>query len=343
MSTAGQRTRITAVVGVLIALALLAWSLHDVAFGDVMRHLSEARLGWFAAAFGVVVLTLPLRVIRWQYLLRTEGAALPFDALWHATAIGVLANNVLPARAGEFARAYAVRELAQCRFSTAFASIMVERMFDGITVVLLMVVAILAGGFEPGASIGGASVQTIAALGGAVFGLALLAAVAVVRWPEASVRLLGATARRVGRERLAARLESIGVGLVEGLQALTTVRRIAVVSGWSLAIWIVNAASFWLGFVAFGLDASWNAALLLQGVLALGIMLPSTPGFFGVFEAATRASLVMYGVPASAAVTFGVSYHIVLFALSNAIGLWSLWRANLAWGRVRGAAAAPPE
>lgn len=335
-------TRIPALIGLIVALALLVWSLHDVAFGDVSRHLSKARLGWFGAAFAVVLLTLPLRVIRWQYLLRTEGAALPFGALWHATSIGLLANNLLPARAGEFARAYAARELADCRISTAFASIVVERMFDGMTIVLLMVVAILAGGFATDARIGGASVHTIAAVGGVSFGMVLLAAAMVVRWPEPAVRLLGAAARRVGADPLARRMEIIGEGLIQGLQALRSVRRIASVSLWSLAIWGVNAASFWIGFVAFDLDVSWNAALLLQSVIGLGIMLPPTPGFFGVFEAATRASLALYGVSGSAAVTFGVSYHIVLFGLSTFIGLWSLWRANLRWGQLRVAAASPP-
>jgi glycosyltransferase 2 family protein len=325
-----NRARLTALIGLLFALALLAWSVHDVAFGDVARHLSEARIGWFGAAFGVVLLTLPLRVIRWQYLLRMEGAALPFGALWHATSIGMLANNLLPARAGEFARAYAIRELANCRFSTAFASIVVERVFDGVTVVLLLVVAILAGGFDTDTRIGGASVQALAMLGGVCFGALLLAAAMVVRWPVPAVRLLGAAARRLGREPLARSLETMGEGLIQGLQALRTFRQIASVTLWSLAIWIVNAASFWIGFVAFDLDTSWNAALLLQSVLAVGIMLPSTPGFFGVFEAG------------SAAVTFAISYHIVLFGLSTSIGLWSLWRANLRWGRLRVAAAVPP-
>jgi len=330
-------------VGLVITLLLLWWVLHDVSISEVLSHIRTANPVWFVLAVTAATLTFPLRTIRWRYLLRYEGAPLPFAPLWHATAIGFMANNLLPARAGEFARAYAARQLTGVRFSTAFASIAVERILDGITLVALLVVAIMIGGFQASATVAGMSVERMATVGGLLFGGMLLVAMIVVRWPAASVDLGRRLFHRVLPDGLATRLTAMVEGLIEGLEALRTPQRLAVVLFWSLIVWAMNATSFWLAFLAFGLSLPWSAALLLQSVIAFGVAIPSSPGFFGVFEGAARASLALYGVAATAAVSYAIGYHLGGFLPITLLGLWSLWRANLRLGELRGAGGAATE
>lgn len=332
----------TGAIGLAITLLLLWWALHDVAFAEVYEQIRNANPWWFVAAIAAATLTFPLRLVRWRHLLHYEGAALPYTPLWHAVAIGFMANNVLPARAGEFARAYAVRRLTGVRFSTAFASIAVERIFDGVTLVAFLVVGVFAGGFDRDATLGGMSVSHLATVGGGLFGALLLVSLAVVRWPQPMLRSAQRLLALALPHRVADRITDFLAGMIEGLSALGTPGRFTAVLFWSIAVWSMNGLSFWLGFHAFGIEVSWSAALLLQSVIAFGVAIPSSPGFFGVFEGATRASLALYGVPAGKAVSYAIGYHIGGFIPITLLGVYSLWRAGMTLQQLRTANADDP-
>ena len=322
-------SHLPAVIGLVISGLLLWWVLHDVSLAEVWHEIRSARPGWFLAAIVAATLTFPLRTIRWRYLLRDQGAVLPFAPLWHATAIGFMANNLLPARAGEVARAYAARQLTGVRFMTAFGSIAVERVMDGLFLVGLLFIGFLAGGFTQEATIGGVPLARLATGGAVFFGAVFAAALLVVWMPGLTRRVAHTVLHAVFPERWAVRALGLVDGLLDGLTALRAPGRLAAVLFWSLVLWLTNAASFWLAFAAFGLDLSWGPALVLQGILAFGVAIPSSPGFFGVFEGATRAALVLYGVPASLAVSLAIGYHIAGFIPITVLGLWSLWNAGL--------------
>ncbi len=270
----------------------------------------------------------PIRTIRWRYLLQLEGGRLPFVPLWHATAIGFMANNLLPARAGEFARAYAARRLTGVRLSAAVGSVAVERVMDGLVLVGLLAAAIVWGGFAGGTTVGGVSLVGIASIAAAIFGPALAIALWVVHWPRPSLRLARWLFARVLPDAWAARLLNVVDGVLLGLDALKSPARLGLVTVWSVVHWLVAAGSYWLALVAFDIPVPWTAALLLQSLIAFGVAIPSSPGFFGPFEAVTRAVLAVYGVPAAQAVSYAVAYHLAVFVPISVLGLWSLSRAH---------------
>jgi len=303
--------------------------------------MANARPLYFLAAVAVATATFPLRTARWRYLLRLEGEELKFAPLWHATAIGFMANNLLPARAGEFARAFAANQLTGVRFSAALASVAVERIMDGIAIVALMFIAIAAGDFPRSSKIGGISIVGLTSGAAVFFGLALVAAVAVVRWPAPALRLARGVFNRVLPVSLADRAVKVVEGLLAGLDALRSPARFSAVALWSMAVWLSYATSFRLCFIAFGIDAHWTAAFLLQGLIGFGVAIPSSPGFFGPFEAATRASLALYGIEPGHAVSFAVAIHIGTFIPISILGFYSLHRAQLHLADLRRGRAAP--
>lgn len=296
---------------------------------DVLYHARRAHGLPFAGAVILATAVFPIRTIRWRYLLQLEGGRLPFVPLWHATAIGFMANNLLPARAGEFARAYAARRLTGVRFSAAFASVAVERVMDGLVLVGLLALAIVWGGFADGTTVGGVSLVRIATIAAAIFGPALAVAFWVVHWPGPSLRLSRWLFSRILPDAWAARLLSFIEGLLSGLEALKSPARLGLITVWSAVHWLAAAGTYWLAFRAFDIPVHWTAALLLQSLIAFGVAIPSSPGFFGPFEAVTRAVLAVYGVPAAQAVSYAVAYHVAVFIPITALGLWSLSRAHL--------------
>jgi len=150
-------------VGLVVTLGLLAWALHGVDARALIGHLRRANPWLMLETIALATCTFPLRAIRWRLILRgTSGSPLPLGPLWHATAIGFMANNLLPVRAGELARAYAARQALPVRFTTALASIAVERVFDGLLLVGLFTVALVVPSFPRDAMIGGVRLAGLA-------------------------------------------------------------------------------------------------------------------------------------------------------------------------------------
>jgi glycosyltransferase 2 family protein len=141
--------------------------------------------------------------------------------------------------------------------------------------------------------------------------------------------------------RAATRVHSMADGLVAGLAVLKSPRRFAAVIGWSLALWLVNAAAFALCFRAFHLPVPAEGALLLQGLIGFGVAIPAAPGYWGVFEIATKLTLQFYGIGATLALAYAFAFHLAGFIPITLLGLDALSRAHLHLGDLRGASSRP--
>ena len=333
-------------MGLVVTLALLAWALHGVDARQLVGHLRRADPLLLTGAVVLATLTFPLRTLRWRLILRDVsggGAAFPLLPLWHATAIGFMANNLLPVRAGEFARAYVAQQQLPVRFSTALASVGVERVFDGLLLVGLMTLAIASPAFPGHARIGTTSVSGLATGAAVFFSAVLVVAVLVVHRPAPWLALLRRVTHALLPARFAGRLTQVAEGLVAGLEVLKSPTRFVGVVAWSLLQWLVNAAAFAVCFRAFGLPVPPEGAFLLQGIIGFGVALPASPGFVGVFEAATRVTLAIYGIDATRAVSYAVAYHVSTFVPITLLGLYSLSRLQLHLAELRTAGDAPAQ
>jgi glycosyltransferase 2 family protein len=320
----------------VVTVLLLVWALHGVDARAVLDHIRHADPLLFVVAIALATATFPLRTVRWRVILRgADGRPFPWAPLWHATAVGFMANNLLPARAGEFARAYLAKRQLPVPFTTALASIGVERVFDGLVMVTLLTAAIASPSFPRDATVGGAALSQIAFWAAALFSVLLVLAFLVAHRPAPWLRLLTRGLRATLPARLAERLTRLAGDLVAGLAVLKSPGRFAQVIAWSLVIWIVNGLSFAVCFRAFGLQVPWQGAFLLQGLIGFGVALPSSPGFFGPFEAVTRVTLGLYGVGADQAVSYAVAYHIGGFIPITLLGLYSLSRTQVRLGELR--------
>ena len=293
------------IVGGALAIALLLWAFRGVHLDEVVRQIRNSD-PW-PLAFGVLLasLTFPMRLIRWRLLLRDEsGAPLKPWPLWHATAIGFMANNLLPFRAGELVRVFAATKLSGARLTATMSSIAVERVFDGLAVIGLLAVGLLASDLPAGVVVGGVSLARAAQVAGLLSLGALLVAVAIVAFPETSERLVR---RLLPQGRLTERLIVTIEGFRQGLASLRSPALLAGVIAWSIALWTMNALALWVSFAAFDIPVGFGGALLMQGVLVIGISVQLTPGFVGQFEAAIVAALALYGVPNDVASSYSIA------------------------------------
>ncbi len=334
----GPRLGIPGLLGIAISIVLLWWTLRDIEFAEVVTEMRDVRILPYFATIVLATLTFPIRTIRWRYLLRADGEVLPWTPLWHATAIGFTLNNLLPARPGELARPFVAQRLTKARFTSALASIGVERLMDTLVLVGLLVLATWGGGFASDTTVAGLTVSTLVRIVGVVAGIAMAIALVLVNWPAHAMRLADAIARALLPQRWATKAVSIIDGLLGGMDSLRHAHRFMNVLLWSVILWLVNAYSFYVGFAAFGIEASWSAALMIQSVIAFGVAVPSAPGYVGVFEFFARAALALYAIDATQAVSYAVGYHLGTFFPITLLGIWSLARTHMGLREVAGGA-----
>ncbi len=318
-------------VGLSVSVLLLWWVFRGEDLGAIGARVLAADPWWLLGSVFVATAGYLLRAMRWKVLLTPLRSQIGLRTRFAATAIGFMVNNLLPARAGEFARAWSLARMEKMRTSACLSSLAVERVFDGITVVALLVISLSLPGFRANPDLAGDLV------GGAIAGfLAVLAIVILV----VTLVLARPDVVRAAAHPLASRLPgaagdgalSILDGLIEGLGALRSPVLVTRAAVWSLVFWLWHSASFWLGFRAFGIDAGYPEALFLNGITALAVALPSVPGFFGPFEAAVRVALVdVLGVAEAPTLAFAAGYHVTTFMPVTAVGLWYFWRMGFSF------------
>ncbi|HUR91741.1 MAG TPA: lysylphosphatidylglycerol synthase transmembrane domain-containing protein [Gemmatimonadaceae bacterium] len=306
--------------GFLLSGALLWWVLRDVSLAAVWAELRRADAWLFFWSTFAATIIFPIRALRWRVILEPVAPNVPFGPLWRATAIGMMINNILPARAGEIARAFALtREVPKIPFATSIASLVVDRLFDAVVLLLLGLLAFMDPAFPSEATIAG---QTLAdwAVGGIALTLGLLFLVYLfVFFPQALIVAFGVISRRIS-PKLEERGKMALQRFSDGLSVMRSPRRFTLVFGWTLVHWLVGAVGTWLGFLAVGIDLPFSASLFVQTITGFGVALPSAPGFFGVFEAIAVVSLAVYGVSAALATSWAIGFHILTFIPITVIG-----------------------
>jgi uncharacterized protein (TIRG00374 family) len=317
-----------AAVGGVLSAGLIYWTLRGISPAEVAHRLSEADPLLFAAAIICATAIFPVRALRWRAILEPVAPKVPFGPLWRATAIGMMVNNVLPARAGEFARAYALKKETGISFATGLASLVVDRLFDAIVLLLLAAFAIFDPALSGAQTLGGRPLSSFATGAGALVLILLLGTYALIFFPTQLLRLFELFARRVS-PTVEDRGRRVLQTFINGLSVLRSPGRFATVFGWSIAHWVLNAFGIWLAFKAVGIAAPFSAALFIQAFIALGTAVPSAPGFFGVFEYMSIEGLSVYGIGRQQAATWAIGYHLFSFVPITLIGAYYFTRLGV--------------
>lgn len=327
-----------AVLGIIISVAALYFTFRTMDLRSVLSELRAADPLLLGLSAAIVTSVFWIRAWRWRVILRPI-ADTSFRDRFAAVTIGFMGNNLLPARIGEFMRAYALARLQpKVPIVGSFASLVVERLFDGVLVIALLFAALSMPGFPAfsgSESIGVPGMDrtfTIGELarGFSVFvGAAIVVLLALVAFPQQAVRVLETLVRVLPKpvrrpivDALEAFLDGVGVLRRPVLLLQTT--------AWSAVLWLVNAAGCWVAFRAFGYDLPFAAAVFFQSAIAVAVSVPSGPGFVGVYHA--MATFVLAGLwdqSLNSAGAFAVGFHLVGFIPVTVIGLWYAWRTGM--------------
>jgi uncharacterized protein (TIRG00374 family) len=331
--------KIRALIGIVIS-GLFIWVLirySGIEWGKSWQHIRSANIGLLIASAFAATLIFAVRVPRWRIILPPppDGRRLPFTSLFQAIIIGQMMTNVVPGRAGEIARPFVLsRKEPDVPFSTGVASVVVDRIFDGIVVLLLLVVAMLDPTFPSGATVNGMAVGNFALLGAMGLMIGLVGMFLLVLFPLQFIGAFRSMARRTV-PRLEDPVGTFFTRFADGLAILKDPRRFILAFLWTLVHWLVCAASYVIAYYAIGLEAPFMSALFVQGIIVLAVAVPQAPGFVGVFEGFAMMALTIYGVDKEVAIAWAVAYHVVTYIPVTVLGLIYSIRMGLSFGEIK--------
>lgn len=310
-------------VGLLISGALLYLAFRGVDLREVLREMRTADPVLLLAATVVATVVFWVRAWRWRAILDPVHRGTSFRSRFAAVCIGFMGNNLLPARIGEFARAFALSRSEPIPIVASLSSLVIERLFDAICLVLFLFLAMALPGFPAWPDTASTDFPDIArGLGLAVGGVLLVLFFLVLR-PHAAVRAFEAVANRVLPRSIRRPIVDALEAFLSGAAVLRDGRLLSVSALWSVVLWLINGASFWLAFHAFDLDLSFAAALFFQSCIAIGVSVPAAPGFFGTYEFVAKVVLVdLWAMEANKALGFALGFHIAGFIPITVMGLW---------------------
>jgi uncharacterized protein (TIRG00374 family) len=315
--------------GLAISGGLLVLALRQVNLAEVWALLQQARYLDLAAAVAVYFVDLGVRSLRWQVLLgRPRGGSLPLRRLYPPLAIGYMMNCLLPGRLGDLSRAYLVGRREELSASTVLASVAIERILDGVTVLLLLCAALAV---QPATAAGHGVLTLIAQLAAVSLGFALVGCVALVIVPGFWRQLASGVTRRLP-DRAGLPLGRLAERFIDGFAVLADPAVLVPSVALSVAIWGIGATTYALVAAAFDSPLSASATLISIGAVNLATAIPLAPAGLGAFEAVAEQSFVFAGLASTTAFAVAIVLHTVLFVPVVLAGLLFLWRTPGALG-----------
>jgi hypothetical protein len=315
--------------GTAISIAALALAFRGLHWGEVGHAIASANYLLLLLALALLVVSFVVRAIRWKTLFAPRTELRSWN-VFGALTVGYALNNLLPLRIGELGRAYLICQTEPVDSGQALSTIVLERALDTVTVVLILIVTlpfIDAPSWARGPAL---------LLGAAFLGIIVVLAIAAAA-RERTLSILRRVTRRLP-SGLADRADRLAETALDGFSVIHRPRVMAQAMLWSVVAWLASALVMFMVMRAFGLDVPLSAGLFVMCATSLGGIVPSSPGYVGVFHAIAIESLVnVFGVGRGDAASFAFVQHAMLYV--TPIGLSAVyfagqrgtWQTVLAW------------
>jgi hypothetical protein len=289
------------------------------------RFLLPAILATFASYY--------FRAVRWHFLV-LPLKSVPVRTLYPATIIGYMANNILPARLGEFVRAFVLARKEGLETSAVFATLVVDRLCDGFTVLLMLLFTFFTLRLPPGME----AVQQSMVTGGyitlalycCVIGFLLLLKRRTV-WTLHLVGLILRPFPVVVSEKIIPLLGSF----IAGIRMSTAPRDILAIISSSLVIWAFAAWPVDLLLRSFAIDLPLTGSLFILIFLVFAVMVPASPGFVGTYHYACVTALKAFNIQSEKALSVALVIHGASFFPVIVAGFYHMWREKLSLASIR--------
>lgn len=321
-------------LGIIISAVFLWYAVDGLEMGDAWAAIQGANYWWLIPSVAVYFVGVWVRTWRWDYMLRPLKH-IPVRKLFPVVVIGYMGNNIYPFRAGELLRSYVLRQREGVPMSASLATVIVERVFDGLVMLMFVFIALpffpLPGTYQ--------RLVTLASVAffGAMIVFFLLAAV-----PERTNQLVAWILNLLLPQKVSQPLIDFTARFLDGLVSLRSFQNVMMIFLTSIIIWLLETVKYWFVMHAFDFgnaQVTFFALMLMNGVVNLATTLPSSPGYVGTFDAPGIAVLKLYGVVEHIAFAYTIVLHVALWLPITLLGIYYMIREGLSWSDFGRAAA----
>lgn len=319
-------------LGIVISIFFLFFALQGLQLSEAWQAVKNAKYIWLLPGIAVYFLGVYVRAWRWHYLLRPLKK-IPTRTMFPIVTIGYMGNNIFVARAGEVLRAVILKDRQNVQVSASLATVIVERIFDG--VVMLGFVFLNLGAVSHLTNSSGfiGSIRSLAVWGAVIFLAVLLVFLLAAMFPKPAENILTKIINKVVPARIREKTLGIMLRFLTGLESLRSPADALMVLLTTVIIWLFETGKYWFVMHAFDFEVSFFALMLMNGIVNLATTIPSAPGYIGTFDAPGIAVLVAYGVPREIATAYTLVLHVALWFPITILGAYYYLRQPLRWGK----------
>jgi len=319
-------------LGLVISAFFLYVALQKLNLQEIWNVIKAADFWWLIPSIAVYFIGVWARAWRWRYLLRPIKD-IPTGKLFPTVCIGYMGNNIYPIRAGELLRAYVLKKDENVAISASLATIIVERIFDG--VVMLGFIFLNLNELSTLTSTSGfmrnISIQSIAIWGTVIFLGALVVFLLAAMFPLRAEKVVLWVINHLIPMRWREKTAAIMLRFLTGLESLRTPKDALFIFLTSVVVWLLETGKYWFLMHAFPFTVSFFALMLMNGIANLVTTIPSAPGYVGTFDAAGIAVLRAYGIEGTIAAAYTLVLHAALWLPITLLGAYYFLRKGLSW------------
>jgi glycosyltransferase 2 family protein len=320
-------------LGIAISAVLVYFAFRKLNPGEAWGVIKTAKYWWLIPGIAVYFIGLWVRAWRWHYLLRPIKK-ISTNAMFPVVTIGYMGNNIYPYRAGEVLRAFILKKREDVPVSASLATIIVERVFDG--VVMLAFVFLNLGELSKLTHSSGfiGNIRNLAIYGAVIFIVVLAIFLVAAMLPHQTRRIADWFIDRLVPHRFREKLSGFTHRFLDGLESLRSPVDALMIFVTSFIIWLLETGKYWFVMHAFPFEVSFFALMLMNGIVNLATTIPSAPGYVGTFDAPGIALLTAYGVSNSIAAGYTLVLHVALWLPVTLVGLYYFSRQGLKFGQI---------
>jgi uncharacterized protein (TIRG00374 family) len=310
-------------LGVMISAVFLYFALRGWELDRAWLALRTANYGWIIPGVVVYFFGVWARTWRWHYMLRPIKAV-PLVRLFPVVVIGYMGNNIYPARAGELIRAYVLRQKEAVSISASLATIIVERIFDGVIMLLFVFVSLPLTPMPEG-------LRRVVVLFSLLFFGALAVFFVIAARPARSQVVYNWFIVRLVPPRYQDLARGLLDRFMDGLHCLRSGKDVLMIFVTSLVIWLAETVKYWFVMHSFDFSVPFYVLMLMNGVVNLATTIPSAPGYVGTFDAPGIEVLKQFGVDRAVATSYTLVLHAALLLPITLLGFYYMGRESVSW------------
>lgn len=314
--------------GILISIVFLILLFYNININQVIASVKSFNLIYFIPAFLIYTLSYIVRTMRWKELL-SVSKEIHFLKVWKALYIGYMANNLLPARMGELYRAHIIGTDQNFKRSSALASIFAERVFDGLTLVSLMIILIIFFYNKP-------YLTQICLITSTIFFGSFILIIIASRNASLYNHIINFIFK-ITPKFAKAKLQTILTSFIDGLAVIKSVKTLVFIIITSIIIWTLEGLTVYTIISGFTLTTpTGEPAVITPSIVAILIvlsafstMIPSGPAFIGPYQYAYVLALKLVPLSKDASIAIAVTGQVLMMIPVILIGNILLWKSHL--------------